>query len=51
MDDLPYADEGLPGSCTPKMVDESQGVDEAEARREAWYDYQDDEDFPESEDD
>lgn len=44
MDNLPYADESLPGGCTARDVDEDQGVDEEETRREAWYDYPDEED-------
>ena len=28
MDTLPYADESLPGGCTPRMIDEDQGGEE-----------------------
>ena len=29
MDNLPYDDEALPGGCTARDVDKSQGVDDA----------------------
>lgn len=43
MNDLPGED-CYPGGVSARDVDESQGIDEDEARREAWYDYQDNED-------